>query len=116
MIAVFEVMLDDSGETAARIGDAVEVRIFDEGAETALDTLVVRASNWSRPWPAVRVFTPYREFEQAVRIRPDVIKPLLVAGGTEGFVLLLRSREDRGVFTDSTVQMPALRIPESAGR
>ena len=97
---------------AARIGDAVEVRIFDEGTETALDTLVVRDASWSRPWPAVRLLAPYREFDQAVKIRPDVILPLLVAGGTEGFVLLLRSRENRDVFTISTVQMPALRAPD----
>lgn len=99
---------------AAQIADPVEVRLYDEGDETVLDTLVVNGSDWTRPWEAVRLDVPFREFEQGVTIRPKVIAPLLVAGGSTGFVLILRSPDNREVFTKSTKQMPALSVPPGA--
>lgn len=99
---------------AARIADPVEVRLYDEGDETVLDTLVVREGDWARPWEATRLAVPFREFEHGVNLHPELIAPLLVVGGSSGFVLILRSPDNREVFTKSTKQMPALSIPPGA--
>ena len=96
---------------AAALGEPVEVRIYQDGDGSVLDTILVGDESWRRPWETVHLAVPFTEFDQAVRIHPELVAPLLVAGGMDGFVLLLRSRGNREVFAASTVQMPALSIP-----
>ena len=101
---------------AAAMGEPVEVRIYNDGDTTVLDTILVSDASWTRPWDVVRLGVPYADLDDAVKIHPEVVTPLLVAGGIEGFVLLLRSRGNREVHAASTVQMPALSIPPSGRR